>query len=164
MNDVETVADIMHEMGLLNHDKAQLNDAARIFKQELSVRRKIGQPEYPFIARCLKCMGVVEAELGNHTKALKFLVEALAIFQDHGDQGPGCAEILVQTGIVFDAVRKKERALEALTEAVRILEEREDIADDNPMLRKANLKIEEIQNRRAVASGRRLIARRLSSK
>jgi tetratricopeptide (TPR) repeat protein len=45
MNDMKMVADIMHEMAFINQDKGNYPDAVRIFKQELSVRRKIGQPE-----------------------------------------------------------------------------------------------------------------------
>ena len=123
MEDVEKIAEIMHEMALIYKQKKHHAEAARIFKQELSVRRKINQPEFPFVARTLNHLGVTEYEMKNNSKALKYLVEALTIFQDNGEHGMDCAEVLYNTGLVFVAVRNKERALEAFIEAEKLFTE-----------------------------------------
>jgi tetratricopeptide (TPR) repeat protein len=140
MNDMKMVADIMHEMAFINQDKGNHQDAVRIFKQELSVRRKIGQPSFPLIARTLNHLGVAEFHLQNNTKALKYLVEALTIFQERGEQGIECAEVLFNTGLVFDAVQNNDRALDAYTEARRIFRDR-GYGEDHPHLKKVNEKI-----------------------
>jgi tetratricopeptide (TPR) repeat protein len=128
MNDVEKIAEIMHEMALIYKDKKHYSEASRIFKQELSVRRKIGQPEFPHVARILNLLGMTEFELKNNSRALKHLVEALTIFQDQKEHGAECAEVLYNTGLVFSAARNKDRALEAFAEAERLFSESTDPA------------------------------------
>jgi len=123
MHDVEKIADIMHEMAIIYKEKEHYGEAARIFKQELSVRRKIGQPEFPHVARTLNHLGFTEYEMKNNSRALKYLVEALTIFQDQGEHGMDCAEVLYNTGLVFAAVRNRDRALEAFYEADRLFSE-----------------------------------------
>jgi tetratricopeptide (TPR) repeat protein len=120
MNDVKMVAEIMHEMALINEDRGHYQDAARIFKQELSVLRKIGQPEFPFAARTLKHLGITEYYLKNYSRSLKYFVEALSIYQNHNDQGLECADVLVHSGFVFYKVDNMDRAKEVFQEAVRI--------------------------------------------
>jgi tetratricopeptide (TPR) repeat protein len=145
MNDMKMVADIMHEMAFINQDKGNYQDAVRIFRQELSVRRKIGQPEFPLVARTLNHLGVAEFELKNNSRALKYLVEALTIFQERGEQGIECAEVLFNTGLVFDAVLNRERALEAYIEAARLFRDH-GYKEDHPHLTKAVEKIEKAQS------------------
>jgi tetratricopeptide (TPR) repeat protein len=144
MNDVEMIAEIMHEMAILNKEKKHFSEAARIFKQELGVRRKIGQPEFPLIARTLNHMGVTEFELKNNARALKYLIEALSIFQKRGEQGIDCAEVLFNAGLVFEASHNKERAVEAFNEAARIFKHH-GYKDSHPHLVKAYYKIEKLR-------------------
>ena len=144
MQDVERIAEIMHQMALINKDKKNLMEAARIFKQELGVRRKIGQPEFPTIARTLNHLGVIEFELKNNTRALKYMVEALTIFQKRGEQGIDCAEVLFNSGLVFEACNNKQRALEAFEEAARIFRVHS-YREDHPHLLKACKKIDRLQ-------------------
>lgn len=141
MTDVEMVAEIMHEMAMINQDKGHFQDASRIFKQELSVRRKIGQPEYPFAARTLKHLGVNEYQMKNYSRALKYLVEALTIYQERGDQSVDCGEVLFHTGLVFCKINNKERALEAFVEVIRIFNDL-NFKIEHPFVREANEKIE----------------------
>jgi tetratricopeptide (TPR) repeat protein len=144
VNDANLIAEIMHEMALINKEKKNHTDAARIFKQELGIRRKLGQPDFPVIARTLNHLGVAEYELGNSTRALKYLVEALTIFQGQGEESLDCGEVLFNTGLVFEAVRNNNRALEAFTESARIFADHGH-GDDHPHLSKANHKIEKLQ-------------------
>lgn len=144
MNDVKMVADIMHEMALVSLERGHFQDASRILKQELSVRRKVGQPEFPFAARTLKHLGVTEYTMKNYSKALKYLVEALAIHQERDDQGTECGEVLFHTGLVFYKVGNKERALEAFVEAVRVFSDHG--LDKYPLNIEANARIEEIRS------------------
>jgi tetratricopeptide (TPR) repeat protein len=134
MNDVEKIAEIMHEMALIYKDKKHFSEASRIFKQELSVRRKIGQPEFPHVARILNLLGMTEFELKNNSRALKHLVEALTIFQDQNEHGAECAEVLYNTGLVFAAARNKDRALEAFTEAERLFSESPDTSSHKMLI------------------------------
>jgi tetratricopeptide (TPR) repeat protein len=136
MNDVKMVAEIMHEMAMINEDRGHYQDASRIFKQELSVLRKIGQPEYPFAARTLKHLGITEYKLNNYSRSLKYLVEALTIYQKHNEKGVECAEVLVHTGLVFYKVDNKERALDALKEAVHIYSGQK-LKEDNALFQEA---------------------------
>ena len=133
MYDVEMIAEVMHEMALINKEKKFFTEALRIFKQELSVRRKIGQPEFPLVARTLNQLGLIEYELKNNSRALRYLVEALTIYQERGEHGVDCAEVLVNAGLVFQSVKNQARAIDAFTEAARIFEER-GYNEDNPHL------------------------------
>jgi tetratricopeptide (TPR) repeat protein len=151
MHDVEKIAEIMHEMALIYEEKKHYSEASRIFKQELSVRRKIGQPEFPFIARTLNHLGVTEFEMRNNSRALKYLVEALTIFQEKNEHGMDCAEVLYNTGLVFSAVRNKDRALEAFTEAERLFQD-SGCVDSHPFLVNVQKEISKI---RLVTNNRR---------
>ena len=152
LSDVETIAEIMHELALINKEKKCHVDAARIFKQELDVRQRIGQAEYPTIARNLNHLGVAEYELANHTRALKYFVEALGIFQTEGEDSLDCAEVLFNTGLVFEAVKNNERALEAYVEAARIFEEN-GYERNHPHLTRAQHKVEKLSRMVETAKG-----------
>ena len=143
LQDVEKIADIMSEMALIYKEKKHFSESARIFKQELSVRRKIGQPEFPLIARNLNNLGVIEYEMKNNSRALKYFVEALTICQEQGEHGMDCAEILFNTGLVFAAVRNRDRALEALTEALRLFTEH-GCKENHPNVINANREISKL--------------------
>jgi tetratricopeptide (TPR) repeat protein len=145
ISDVEMIAEIMHEMAMIHKEKGQLNEAARILRQELGVRRKVGQPEFPLIARTLNFLGVIEYEMKSNTKALKYLVEALSIFQQKGEQGIDCAEVLFNAGLVFEASKNQDRALEAFDEAARIFKAH-GYKENHPHLVKCYYKIEKLQN------------------
>jgi tetratricopeptide (TPR) repeat protein len=154
MQDVEKIADIMSEMALIYKDKKHLSEATRIFKQELSVRRKIGQPEFPLIARTLNHLGLAEYEMKNNSRALKYLVEALTICQNQGEHGLDCAEILHNTGLVFVSVRNKERGLEAFCEAARLFEEH-GLDESHPRVVSAKEEIAKLRSTIGTSSGKR---------
>jgi tetratricopeptide (TPR) repeat protein len=143
MSDVEMIASVMHEMALIYQEKLDFQEAARVLNQELSVRRKIGQPEYPLIARTLNRLGVAEFELENNSRALKHLVDALTIYQQRGEHGVDCAEVLFNTGLVFAAVQNYERAMDAFAESARIYEDR-GYEKDHPFILMANEKLDEV--------------------
>jgi tetratricopeptide (TPR) repeat protein len=143
MTDVEMIAQVMHEMALVYQEKQDFKEAARVLNQELSVRQKIGQPEYPLIARTLNHLGVAEFELENNSRALKHLVEALTIYQQRGEQGVDCAEVLFNTGLVFEAVENYERAQDAFAECAIIYEER-GFKTDHPFILMANEKLAQV--------------------
>jgi tetratricopeptide (TPR) repeat protein len=151
MNDVEMIAEVMHEMALINKEKHRYAEAARIFKQELGVRRKIGQAEFPMIARTLNHLGVTEYEMKNNNKSLKYLIEALTIYKDHAERTVECAEVLFNTGLVFETSRNKDRAVDAYNEAARIFREH-GYKGNHPHLVKATRKIERLQS---VKNGRK---------
>ena len=144
MSDVEMIAEVMHEMALINKEKHRYAESARIFKQELGVRRKIGQAEFPMIARTLNQLGVTEYEMKNNNKSLKYLIEALTIYKDHAERSVECAEVLFNTGLVFESSRNKERALDAYNEAARIFRDH-GYNDSHPHLVKATRKIARLQ-------------------
>jgi tetratricopeptide (TPR) repeat protein len=80
LNDVEMIAEVLHETAFVNKEQNKFQQAAKILKQELVVRQKIGQAEYPMIVRALNHLGVTEYELkNNNNKTLKYLREALTI-------------------------------------------------------------------------------------
>jgi len=143
IHDVDMIAEVMHEMALLYKAKRQLAESAKIFKQELTVRRKIGQPDYPCIAKTLNHLGVTEYEMKMHRKALKHLLEVLTIFQERQEQGVDFAEALYNIGLVFEAVQNKERAYEAFLEAVRVFKAN-GYAHDHPHMEKAVSKVKRL--------------------
>lgn len=145
LHDVEMIAEVMHEMALINKERKKFNEAARILKQELGVRRKIGQADYPMIARTLNHLGVTEYEMKNYNRSLKYLVDALTIFKGKAEGSVECAEVLFNTGLVFESSRNKERAMEAYDEAARIFKEH-GYEDTHPHLAKALRKIEKLQH------------------
>mmetsp|Transcript_22607 Transcript_22607/g.49349 ORF Transcript_22607/g.49349 Transcript_22607/m.49349 type:complete len:749 (+) Transcript_22607:96-2342(+) len=144
VNDVKMIAEVMHEMALIHKERKKFNEAARIFKQELGVRRKIGQADYPMIARTLNHLGVTEYEMKNNNRSLKYLTEALGIFKEQGEGSVECAEVLFNTGLVYESSRSRERAIEAYDEAARIFREH-GYQDNHPHLAKARRKIEKLQ-------------------
>jgi tetratricopeptide (TPR) repeat protein len=146
-SDVERIAEILHEMGLMNKEMKNFHESTSMFKQELGVRRKIGQSEFPLITRALNQLGVVEFEMKNSSRALKYLVEALSIMQKHGDPGLDCAEVLYNSGLVFEVCNNKDRALEAFEESVRILMKL-GFEGVHPQVVKAQNKIEMLQDKR----------------
>eukprot|EP00977_Amphora_coffeiformis_P000465 scaffold115_cov172-Amphora_coffeaeformis.AAC.11 len=142
--DVEMIAEVMHEMALINKEKHRYAESARILKQELGVRRKIGQAEFPMIARTLNHLGVAEYEMKNNNKSLKYFIEALTIYKDHAERSVECAEVLFNTGLCFESSRNKERAFDAYNEAARIFREH-GYKDSHPHLAKAARKIARLQ-------------------
>lgn len=110
-----------------------MGDAIKTFQQEIAVRRKLGQPEYPFIAQALNHIGVTEFEMKNYHRALNYFTEALSIYKkkrvetlgsSDGDiPGTEFAEALYNTGLVFETLRNKQKARNAFMEAARIFKE-----------------------------------------
>jgi tetratricopeptide (TPR) repeat protein len=124
MHDVEMIAEVMHELAIIHKANHNMGDAIKTFKQEIAVRRKLGQPEYPFIAQTLNHLGVAEFEIKNHNRALNYFMEALTIYEKRGTTlGTDFAEVLYNTGLVFESLRNRQRARDAFLEAARIFKE-----------------------------------------
>ncbi|KAL3915570.1 MAG: hypothetical protein SGILL_005588 [Bacillariaceae sp.] len=124
MHDVEMIAEVMHELAIIHKANHNMGDAIKTFKQEIAVRRKLGQPEYPFIAQSLNHLGVAEFEIKNHNRALNYFMEALTIYEKRGTTlGTDFAEVLYNTGLVFESLRNRQRARDAFLEAARIFKE-----------------------------------------
>lgn len=121
MHDVEMIAETMHELALIHKSRREMTDAMKTFKQELSVRRKLDQPEYPLIARSLYQLGTIELELKNNGKALSYCNEALSIYERVGEtSNVDYAEALYTTGMVFQSLRKKQRCYDTFLKAACI--------------------------------------------
>ena len=121
MHDVEMIAEVMHQLAIIHKANNNTAEAIKTFKQEIAVRRKLGQPEYPTISQTLNHLGVAEFESRNHNKALTYFTEALNIYRKKGhSSGTDFAEVLYNTGLVFDALRNKQRAHDAFLEAAHI--------------------------------------------
>ena len=134
IHDVQMIAEVMHELAVIHKANHNMGDAIKTFRQEIAVRRKLGQPEYPFIAQALNHLGVTEFEIKNYHRALNYFMEALSIYEKKraettasGVNGavPGTefAEALYNTGLVFETLRNKQRARNAFLEAARIFKE-----------------------------------------
>jgi tetratricopeptide (TPR) repeat protein len=124
MHDVEMIAEVMHELAIIHKGNHNMGDAIKTFKQEIAVRRKLGQPEYPLIAQTLNHLGVAEFEIKNHNRALNYFMEALTIYEKRGTTlGTDFAEVLYNTGLVFESLRNRQRARDAFLEAARIFKE-----------------------------------------
>lgn len=137
MHDVEMIAEVMHELAIIHKTNHNMGDAIKTFKQEIAVRRKLGQPEYPFIAQTLNHLGVAEFEIKNHNRALNYFMEALTIYERRGTTlGTDFAEVLYNTGLVFESLRNKQRARDAFLEAARIFKEN-GYAESHPHYAKA---------------------------
>jgi tetratricopeptide (TPR) repeat protein len=124
IHDVEMIAEVMHELAIIHKSNHNMGDAVKTFRQEIAVRRKLGQPEYPSIAQALNHLGVTEFEIKNHNRALNYFMEALTIYEKRGTSpGTDFAEVLYNTGLVFESLRNKQRARNAFLEAARIFKE-----------------------------------------
>jgi tetratricopeptide (TPR) repeat protein len=144
MHDVEMIAEVMHELAIIHKANDNMHDAIKTFKQEVAVRRKLGQPEFPLIAQTLNHLGVSEFEIKNHNRALNYFMEALTIYEKRGsDLGTDFAEVLYNTGLVFEAIRNKQRAYDAFLEAARIFKEN-GYGEDHPHLSKAANKLRKL--------------------
>jgi len=136
IHDVQMIAEVMHELAIVHKANHNMVDAIKTFQQEIAVRRKLGQPEYPFIAQALNHIGVTEFEIKNYNRALNYFTEALAIYEKKRAETPGnvaggsvqgteYAEALYNTGLVFETLRDKQRAHNAFIEAARLFKESE---------------------------------------
>ena len=133
MHDVQMIAEVMHELAIIHKANHNMGDAIKTFQQEIAVRRKLGQPEYPFIAQALNHIGVTEFEIKNYHRALNYFTEALNIYKnkraetlgspDADIPGTEFAEALYNTGLVYETLRNKQRARNAFMEAARIFKE-----------------------------------------
>jgi len=146
INNIGMIAEAMHEMALNSVDTGDLSDALKIFKQELAIRRKIGETENRRIAITLHHLGTIEIRMRNNNKALNFFMEALSIYEKMDDEvGIAFAKTLYCTGIVFEVTRNQERATETFEESIKVFEghglsrnEVEEIISDMDKLREAN--------------------------
>ncbi|VEU38317.1 unnamed protein product [Pseudo-nitzschia multistriata] len=135
IHDVQMIAEVMHELAIIHKANHNTSDAIKTFKQEIAVRRKLGQPEYPLIAQALNHLGVAEFELKSHNRALNYFMEALAIYEKNRVEtaskaadgtvvaGTDMAEVSYNTGLVFESLHNKKRARNAFIEAARIFKE-----------------------------------------
>jgi tetratricopeptide (TPR) repeat protein len=173
MHDVEMIAEVMHELAIMHKANNNTADAIKTFKQEIAVRRKLGQPEYPLISQTLNHLGVAELESRNHNKALAYFMEALTICEKKGrSSGTDFAEVLYNTGLVFESLRNKQRAYDAFVEAARVFK-MNGYNESHPHLSKAASKLKRLghtcqcRNRQctsvpcvSVLEGRRVVGRR----
>jgi tetratricopeptide (TPR) repeat protein len=144
MHDVEMIAEVMHELAIIHKANGNIGDAIKTFKQEVAVRRKLGQPEYPLISQTLNHLGVAEFEIKNHNRALNYFMEALTIYEKKGNEsGTDFAEVLYNTGLVFESIQNKQRAHDAFIEAARIFK-KNGYDSDHPHLAKAVSKLERL--------------------
>ena len=132
MHDLQMIAEVMHELAVIHKANNNIADAIKTFQQEIAVRRKLGQPEYPFIAQALNHIGVTEFEMKNYNRALKYFTEAMSIYEKKKVETPGAsgavsgteyAEALYNTGLVFETLRNNQSARDAFMEAARIFKE-----------------------------------------
>eukprot|EP00536_Pseudo-nitzschia_multiseries_P007244 jgi/Psemu1/256085/estExt_Genewise1Plus.C_1670050 len=135
IHDVQMIAEVMHELAVIHKANHNMGDAVKTFKQEIAVRRKLGQPEYPFIAQALNHLGTAEFEVKNHNRALNYFMEALAIYEKKRAEtasrsqsgtalrGTDQAEVLYNTGLVFESLRNNKRARNAFLEAARVFKD-----------------------------------------
>jgi tetratricopeptide (TPR) repeat protein len=144
IHDVEMIAEVMHELAIIHKAKNNIGDAIKTFKQEVAVRRKLGQPEYPLISQTLNHLGVAEFEIKNHNRALNYFMEALTIYEKKGNEsGTDVAEVLYNTGLVFESIKNKQRAHDAFIEAARIFK-KNGYDSDHPHLAKAVSKLKRL--------------------
>ena len=132
MHDLQMIAEVMHELAVIHKAKKNVGDAIKTFQQEIAVRRKLGQPEYPFIAQSLNHIGVTEFEIKNYNRALNYFTEAVTIFKKKRSERSSSsnrvpdteyAEALYNTGLVFEALRNKQKARNAFIEAAQVFKE-----------------------------------------
>jgi len=132
IHDLQMIAEVMHELAVIYKANNNMNDAIKTFQQEIAVRRKLGQAEYPFIAQALNHIGVTEFEAKNFNRALNYFSDALSIYEKKRAETPGIdgavadteyAEALYNTGLVFEALRNKQKARSTFIEAARIFKE-----------------------------------------
>lgn len=137
MHDVEMIAEVMNELAILHKARGEIGEAIKTFKQEVAVRRKLNQPECPSIARSLNQLGLCEYQLKNQSKALNHLKDARSMYEKAGKTNElEYAEVLFNSGLVYQSIRKKQRCLEAFLEAV-IIFKKKGCKDDHPHLSKA---------------------------
>ena len=122
IQEVEMIPEVMREMALTHKSNGQVGEAIKIFKQELTIRQKMGEEsERSKVAKTLQNLGNSELELRNHTKAINYFMEALAMYEKLDDVlSIDFAETLYCTGKVFEATQHDDSAKEAFLEALQI--------------------------------------------
>lgn len=137
MHDVEMIAEVMHELAILHKVRNDIDEAIKTFKQEIAVRRKLNQPEFPSIAQSLNQLGLSEFELKNQNRALSHFKDARSIYEKAGKISDiEYAEVQFNSGLVFQSMRKKQRCQDAFLEAA-IIFKKKGYKNDQPQLAKA---------------------------
>eukprot|EP00980_Cylindrotheca_fusiformis_P011714 scaffold2783_cov129-Cylindrotheca_fusiformis.AAC.15 len=137
MHDVEMIAEVMHELAVLLRTSNEVGEAIKTFKQEIAVRRKLNQAEYPSIAKSLNLLGLSEFELKNQSRALNHLKDARLIYEKaEKTEGIEYAEVLFNLGLVYQSLRKKQRGQQSFLEAA-IIFKKNGFKSDQPRLSEA---------------------------
>ncbi|KAL3942062.1 MAG: hypothetical protein SGBAC_003690 [Bacillariaceae sp.] len=147
MHDVMMIAEVMHELGVLHKAKGQYAEAIKTLKQEIAVRRKLGQPDYPSSAEAMKVLGQAEFESKNQVRALNHLKDARSIYEKAGKTSDiSYGEVLLNLGIVFRGMRKQQKCRDALFEALTVFKNT-GCGSDHPLLSKTLAILREMGHR-----------------
>ncbi|MEX0678090.1 MAG: serine/threonine-protein kinase [Pirellulales bacterium] len=119
---------------VLGMTKNHLDEAERLFRDVLAVRRKTLDPDDPRIAETLVGLGGVLLWNDRYrpVEALTLIGEAVKIFNAHAEtRDIGQAIILIQRTVVFERLGNHRQAVAAGEDAIRIL--KETLGDGHPL-------------------------------
>ena len=152
-SDVQKVAQVMHHLGVVHQLIGAVKEAVKVFKQELTIRRKMGPSEFPQVARSLFHLGTAKYDLNDYPSALSFLTEALSIYEKlDNDLGLDFAETLFSTGLVFKAMRQEKRARHAFLESLKLFHSH-GLGNDHELVKMATAKLNELGHKCECKSG-----------
>jgi tetratricopeptide (TPR) repeat protein len=144
VSNIEKVAQVLHELGIVHQLRNQARGALKTFKQELAIRRKMGPEELPKVARTLFYLGTVKYDRNDYPAALSFLTEAVSIYETLDDGvGLDFAETLVSIGLVFKATRHADRACQAFLKSLKLFQSN-GLGSDHELVKMAAAKLNEL--------------------
>jgi len=142
--DPGTIAQIMHELGVIHQLNGKTSDAIKVFVQELVVRRKMGNKELPQVARTLFYLGTAKYDLAAYIPALSYLAESLEIYKQlENDFGMDYAETLFSAALVFKTTKQDERARQAFLESLKLFYAH-GLGNDHELVKMAAGKLKEL--------------------
>jgi tetratricopeptide (TPR) repeat protein len=152
-SDVQKVAQVMHNLGIVHQLRGAAKEAVKVFKQELNIRRKIGPSELPQVARSLFYLGTAKYDQNDYPSALAFLTEALSVYEKlDSDLGLDFAEALFSTGLVLKAMRQDDRARHSFLESLKLFHAH-GLGNDHELVKMATAKVTEMGHKCECKSG-----------
>lgn len=118
------VARAYYEIGMVDVSRGRSKEGLEPLEKALALRRAAGSGQTREAAEILLRMGVAHIDLGEDERGLSFLDEAEAIYRALPGQ-PRLEDALIGRGAALWGLARYDQAIEALEQAVRILESAE---------------------------------------
>jgi tetratricopeptide (TPR) repeat protein len=120
---IPDAAYLLHQTGRYLYERAQYQDALRLYQHALSIKQKALGPEHPSTATTLHELASLYQAQGRYDEAEPLYQHALSIYQKAlGPEHPSTAATLNNLATLYQSQRKYEQAAPLLKRALVIME------------------------------------------